>query len=61
MRRVGKLFGNLPKPLKWRYFYENDLPLAIDFCKAVQEASMQNGPNGAQTRALHSSLIIGKK
>ncbi len=52
MRRVEKIFDNLPKPLKWRSFYENDLPLVVDFCKEVQDASMQNGLNGAQTRAL---------
>jgi len=52
MEQLKKVFKNLPKPLDWRSFYVNDLPLVVDFCKEVQEASMQNGLNGAQTRAL---------
>jgi hypothetical protein len=52
MEQLEKIFKNLPKSLEWGSFYENDLPLVIDYCKDVQEASMQNGLNGAQTRAL---------
>jgi hypothetical protein len=52
VRRVEKIFKNLSKPLEWLSFLHHDLPLVIDFCKDVQEASMQNGLNGAQTRAL---------
>jgi len=50
--RVEKIFKNLPKSLEWRSFCNHDLPLVVDFCKEVQKASMQNGLNGAQTRAL---------
>jgi hypothetical protein len=52
MQQVEKIFKKLPKPLRWHSFYNNDLPLAIDFCKMVQEVSIQNGLSGAQTRAL---------
>jgi len=51
-QQVEEIFESLPKPLNWRSFYLNDLPLVIDFCQEVQEASMQNDLNGAQTRAL---------
>ena len=30
---VEKTFRNLAKPLEWRSFYNNDLPLLIDFCE----------------------------
>ena len=41
---VEKIFKNLPKPLEWRSFYNNDLPLLIDFCEEVQEISIQHRP-----------------
>ncbi len=41
VRRVEKIFKNLPKPLEWQSFYNHDLPLLIDFCEEVQEASIQ--------------------
>ena len=63
MQQVEKIFQNLPKSLEWRSFYVNDFSLVIDFCKEVQEASMQNGLNGAQTRALQklktASNVLG--
>ena len=52
VQQVEKIFKNLPKPLEWHSFYRHDLPLVIDFCKDVQEASIRNGLNGAQTRSL---------
>ena len=52
MRHVEKVFKNLPKPLKWRSFYENDLPLVTDFCEDIQEVSIQHQLNRSQTRAL---------
>jgi hypothetical protein len=52
VKQVERNFRNLSKPLEWKSFYVHDLPLVIDFCKEVQEASMQNGLNGAQTGAL---------
>jgi hypothetical protein len=51
-QQVEKIFNNLPKPLEWQTFYRHDLPLLIDFCKEVQEASIQNRLNSSQTRAL---------
>ena len=44
MGQVEKIFKNLPKPLEWRSFYNNDLPLLIDFCEEVQEISIQHRP-----------------
>jgi len=42
MGRVEQMFRNLPNPLEWRTFYNNDLPLLIDFCKNVREASVEH-------------------
>jgi len=50
--RVEEIFKKLPKPLEWLSFLHHDLPLVIDFCEEIQEASIKNGLNGAQTRAL---------
>jgi len=44
MGQVEKIFKNLPKPLEWRSFYNNGLPLLIDFCEEVQEVSIQHRP-----------------
>ena len=30
MEQVNKIFNNLPKSLKWRSFYENDLQILMD-------------------------------
>ncbi len=38
---VEQIFKNLPKPLEWRSFLNNDLPLLVDICKEVQDISMQ--------------------
>ena len=45
---------NLPKSFEWQSFYVNDLPLVIDYCKDVQEASMQNGLIRSQTMVLET-------
>jgi len=52
MGQVEKIFKNLPKPLEWRSFYDNDLPLLMDICKEVQDISIQHNLNKSQTRAL---------
>ena len=41
VRRVEKIFENLPKPLEWLSFLNRDLPLLIDFCEEVREVSIQ--------------------
>ena len=41
---VENIFKNLPKLLEWRSFFNNDLPLLIDFCEEVQEVSIQHRP-----------------
>ncbi len=52
--RVGKIFKNLPKPLKWQTFYRHDLSILMDISKEVQKTSIQNGLNRSQTRALET-------
>ena len=52
MEQVGQIFKNLPKPLEWRSFYNNDLPLLMDFCEEVREVSILHHLNKSQTRAL---------
>jgi len=42
MGSVEKIFKNLPKPLEWRSFYSNDLPLLMDICQEIQEVSTGN-------------------
>ena len=44
MGQVEQIFKKLPKPLEWRSFYNNDLPLTIDFCEDVREASAEHHP-----------------
>jgi hypothetical protein len=50
--QVEKIFKNLIKPMEWLSFLNHDLPILIDFCEEVREASMQNRLNRSQTRAL---------
>jgi ParB family chromosome partitioning protein len=52
--QVEEIFKNLPKPLEWLSFLNNDLPLLMDICEEVQEASIQNRLNRSQTRALET-------
>ena len=52
MEQVEQIFKNLPKPLEWRSFFNNDLPLLMDFCEEVQEVSILHHLNKSQTRAL---------
>jgi len=37
MEQVEKIFENLHKPLKWRSFYKNDLPILMDISEDVQK------------------------
>jgi hypothetical protein len=59
--QVEKIFKKLPKSLEWRSFYRHDLPLLIDFCEDVQEASLQNRLNRSQTRALEKLRAASKQ
>jgi hypothetical protein len=52
VEQVRQIFRNLPKPLEWRSFYYHDLPLLIDFCEEVRDASVEHHLNKSQTRAL---------
>ena len=61
MGQVEKIFKNLPKPLEWRSFYNNDLLIVIDFCEEVQEVSIQHQLNKSQTRALEKLKAASKQ
>jgi len=52
VQQVSRIFKNLPNPLEWLSFLNHDLPLLMDFCEEVREASMQHRLNRSQTRAL---------
>ena len=52
VEQVRQIFRNLPNPLEWRSFYNHDLPLLIDFCEQVRDASVEHHLNKSQTRAL---------
>ena len=52
MEQVESTFNNLPKPLKWRSFLNNDLVLLTDIPSKVQKASVKHKLNKAQTKAL---------
>ncbi len=52
MGQVESIFKNLPKPLEWRSFRNNDLILLTDIPLNVQKASIKHGLNKAQTKAL---------
>ncbi len=39
--QVEKIFKNLPKPLEWRTFYRDDLPILMDISKEDQKISIQ--------------------
>ncbi len=52
MGRADQIFKNLPKPLEWRSFYTNDLPLLLSTCKEIQDASIQHNLNKSQIKAL---------
>ena len=53
-QQVNLIFKSLPKRLEWHSFYRHDLPLLMDISKDVQKASIQNGLNRSQTRALET-------
>ena len=55
MRRVHQIFKNLPKLLEWRSFYRHDLPILIDFCEEVREASIQ--PQLSEKCSIGRSLL----
>ena len=44
VKQVEKIFKNLPKPLEWRSFFNDDLPLLMDICEEVQEVSIRQRP-----------------
>ncbi len=48
MEQVELIFKNLPKPLQWRSFLNNDLILLTDIPSIVQTASVKHGLNKAK-------------
>ncbi len=61
MGRVEKIFKNLPKPVEWRSFYNNDLPILMDICQEVRKISIQDGLNRSQTRALETLKTVSQE
>ncbi len=47
MEQVELIFKNLPKPLQWRSFLNNDLILLTDIPSIVQTASVKHGLAGS--------------
>ena len=45
MEQVEQIFKKLPKPLEWRSFYNNDLPLLMDFCEEIRDAYLEHHLN----------------
>jgi hypothetical protein len=52
MEQVEPIFKNLPKPLRWRSFRNNDLILLTDIPLHVRDASVKHDLNKSQTKAL---------
>ena len=52
VEQVEGIFKNLPKPLEWLSFYNNDLPMLLSTCKEVQDASIKHNLNKSQIKAL---------
>ncbi len=48
MGQVESIFKNLPKPLEWRSFQNNDLILLTDIPSKVQKASVKHSLNKAK-------------
>jgi len=52
MGQVENIFKNLPKSLKWRSFYENDLQILMDTSDEVMTAAIDHNLNRSQVKAL---------
>ena len=52
VRRVEKIFKNLPKPLEWLSFLYHDIPILLDICEEVRKEAIRRGLNRSQIRAL---------
>ena len=52
VKQAEKIFKNLPKSLEWQSFYVHDLPILVDISEDVKNASIRNGLNRSQTKAL---------
>ena len=61
VRRVEKIFKNLPKPIEWLSFLHHDLPILMDICEDVKKASIQDGLNISQTKALEQLKAASNK
>jgi len=55
VEQAEQIFKNLPKPVEWRSFYNNDLPLLMDFCEEVREVSIQ--PQLSEKCSIGCSLL----
>ena len=52
MEQVENIFKKLPKSLKWRSFYENDLQILMDTSEEVRIAAIDHDLNRSQVKAL---------
>ncbi|MGD9158549.1 MAG: ParB/RepB/Spo0J family partition protein [Desulfobacteraceae bacterium] len=52
MEQVENIFKKLPKSLKWRSFYENDLQILMDTSEEVLMAAIDHNLNRSQVKAL---------
>ena len=60
MGSVEKVFKNLPKPLEWRSFYNNDLKLIVETDQEVRRVSTREELNKSQTSALEKLNRVSK-
>jgi hypothetical protein len=61
MGQLEKNFQNLPKPLKWWFFYNNDLPILMDTSQEVQEVSDCQRLNKSKIQALEKARTISEE
>ena len=52
MGSVQDIFTNLPKPLEWRSFYNNDLNLLVASTPEIRDVAIRRKLNRSQIRAL---------
>lgn len=52
MGQLESVFSTLPRPVEWRAFYNNDLPLVTKIDPTVRQWAIANNLNKSQTKAL---------
>lgn len=54
INNVVRIFDNLPKPVDWRSFYNNDLPLITSLDEDVKQLAIEQKLNKSQAKALNN-------